>query len=87
MQSALLGALIMFHGSVLYPHYLDLTSFTGATALADQHLAGAIMLFPGAVVFTAAAVLLIHAEPVLLLSAPQDRSVALMETDGKVTSA
>lgn len=87
MQSALLGASIMFHGSVLYSHYLDLTSLTGSTSLADQHLAGAIMLFPGAVVFTLAAVLLIQTEPPLLSSAPPDRTVSIerrangMETD------
>lgn len=55
MQSALLGALIMFHGSVIYPHYLDLPGLAGSSSLADQGLAGAIMLFPGAAVFVLAA--------------------------------
>jgi putative membrane protein len=62
MQSALLGALIMFHGSVLYSHYMNFSGSTGSPPLADQHLAGAIMLFPGAVVFTVAAALLIQTE-------------------------
>lgn len=62
MQSALLSALIMFHGSVIYPHYLDLPGLAGATSLADQQLAGAIMLFPGAAVFALAAALVIRSE-------------------------
>ena len=56
MQSALLGALIMFHGSVIYSHYLSLPGLGGSSSLADQQLAGAIMLFPGVVVFTLAAI-------------------------------
>ena len=89
MQSALLGALIMFHGSVIFPHYLNLMGLTGSTALADQHLAGALMLFPGAVVFTLAAALLIQTEPPSLLSIAHDRAatserrVDSTETDGR----
>lgn len=63
MQSALLGALIMFHDRVLYTHYLNLSSLVGSSPLDDQHLAGAIMLFPGAVVFAVAAALLVQTEP------------------------
>lgn len=59
MQSAVLGALIMFHGSVIYPHYMDLRGLAGSSSLADQGLAGAIMLFPGAAVFVLAAAFLI----------------------------
>lgn len=62
MQSALLCALIMFHGSVIYLHYLDLPDLAGATSLAVQRLAGAIMLFPGAAVFALAAALVIQSE-------------------------
>ena len=60
MQSALLGALITFHESVLYTAYLHVPGATPASALADQRLAGALMWFPGAIVFTVAAVLVIR---------------------------
>lgn len=60
MQSALLGALIMFHDGVLYSHYLHLSGLAGSSVLADQRLAGALMLFPGAVVFSLAAVLVVR---------------------------
>ncbi|HET7566029.1 MAG TPA: cytochrome c oxidase assembly protein, partial [Gemmatimonadaceae bacterium] len=59
MQSALLGALITFHGRVLYTEYLHAPGATPASALADQRLAGVVMWFPGAVVFAMAAVLVI----------------------------
>lgn len=59
MQSALLGALIMFHGSVIYSHYLSLPGLGGSSSLADQQLAGAIMLFPGVAIFILAAIFLI----------------------------
>jgi len=60
MQSALLGALITFHQSVLYSAYLHVPGVTPASALADQRLAGALMWFPGAIVFTVAAALVIR---------------------------
>ena len=60
MQSALLGALITFHQSVLYTAYLHVPGVTPASALADQRLAGALMWFPGAIVFTVAAALVIR---------------------------
>ncbi|HEX5180152.1 MAG TPA: cytochrome c oxidase assembly protein [Gemmatimonadaceae bacterium] len=60
MQSALLGALITFHQSVLYTAYLHVPGATPASALADQRLAGALMWFPGAIVFTVAAALVIR---------------------------
>jgi cytochrome c oxidase assembly factor CtaG len=60
MQSSLLGALITFHGTVLYTEYLQAPGATPASALADQRLAGAIMWFPGAVVFASAAILVIR---------------------------
>lgn len=78
MQSALLGALIMFHGGVLYSHYLSLPGLNGGSALDDQHLAGAIMLFPGAVVFTLAAVLFIHPESGALPSTLRSRAVPIV---------
>ncbi|HEX6965316.1 MAG TPA: cytochrome c oxidase assembly protein [Gemmatimonadaceae bacterium] len=59
VQSALLGALITFHRTVLYTAYLHVPGATPASALADQRLAGAIMWFPGAVVFAIAAILVI----------------------------
>lgn len=60
MQSALLAALIMFHDGVLYSHYLNQLGFNGASPLADQRLAGALMLFPGAVIFALAAPLVVR---------------------------
>jgi putative membrane protein len=63
MQSALLGALIMFHEGVLYSHYLNLSGLAGSSVLEDQRLAGALMLFPGAVVFALAAVLVVRRPP------------------------
>ncbi|HKV51163.1 MAG TPA: cytochrome c oxidase assembly protein [Gemmatimonadaceae bacterium] len=55
MQSALLSALIMFHGTVLYTRYLHVPGATLDSAVADQRLAGALMWYPGAVVFALAA--------------------------------
>ena len=60
MQSGLLSALIMFHGSVLYTTYLRVPGATLTSVLADQQLAGALMWYPGAVVFALAAVLAIR---------------------------
>jgi cytochrome c oxidase assembly factor CtaG len=60
MQSALLGALITFHGSVLYAQYLRAPGATVSSALADQQLAGALMWYPGAFVFAVAATLVIR---------------------------
>ncbi|HEX5386764.1 MAG TPA: cytochrome c oxidase assembly protein [Gemmatimonadales bacterium] len=59
-QSALLGAVIMFRGSVIYSQYLHIPGATLSSALADQRLAGALMWFPGAVVFALAAALAIR---------------------------
>ncbi len=60
MQSALLGALITFHGSVLYTGYLHAPGATPTSALADQRLAGALMWFPGAFVFAVAAIFVLR---------------------------
>ncbi|HSC31565.1 MAG TPA: cytochrome c oxidase assembly protein [Gemmatimonadaceae bacterium] len=60
MQSALLSALIMFHGTVLYTTYLHVPGATLDSALADQRLAGALMWYPGAVIFALAAALAIR---------------------------
>lgn len=53
-QSALLGVAIYGSGHVLYPHYLAATSALGLSALADQHLAGAIMWEGGLLVMVPA---------------------------------
>ena len=52
----LLAALLAFADHVWYPHYLHVAGATAASALADQRLAGALMLYPGAIVFVVAAV-------------------------------
>jgi len=54
-QCAVLSALIAFADTPLYHHYVGTASAWGLTALADQQLGGAIMLFSGAVVSAAAA--------------------------------
>jgi len=59
-QSALLGAVIMFRSSVIYSEYLHIPGATLSSALADQRLAGALMWFPGAVVFALAAALVLQ---------------------------
>lgn len=59
-QSALLGAVIMFRSDVIYSQYLHIPGATLSSALADQRLAGALMWFPGAVVFALAAALAIQ---------------------------
>jgi len=60
LQSGLLAALLAFADEPWYPHYLHVPGATAASALADQGLAGALMLYPGAIVFLFAAVLTIR---------------------------
>ena len=57
----LLAALLTFANHVWYPHYVHVAGATAASALADQRLAGALMLYPGALVFVVAAVATISA--------------------------
>ncbi len=59
-QIALLGGLITLSDHVLYTHYLTVQSLTGLSALQDQQLAGAIMWFPGPLIFGIAAALLMR---------------------------
>jgi len=58
-QSALLGALITFHPTVLYPGYLEAPGASAASVLADQRLAGMLMWIPGMVMFVLIAVLVV----------------------------
>lgn len=58
-QSALLGALITFHGTVLYSGYLEAPGASAASLLADQRLAGMLMWIPGMVVFVVVAALVV----------------------------
>jgi putative membrane protein len=54
---SVLGLVLAFAPSPLYPGYADLVSRPGGiSALADQHLAGGIMWVPGSISFTAAIV-------------------------------
>jgi putative membrane protein len=69
MQSGLLGALLTFATSMWYPHYALVPGATVASALADQRLAGAIMWYPGAIVFALAAAITLRAparEPIAI---------------------
>jgi cytochrome c oxidase assembly factor CtaG len=55
---SLLGIVLAFTPSPLYPGYADLVSRPGGiSALADQHLAGGIMWVPGSISFTVAIVI------------------------------
>ncbi|HET7621886.1 MAG TPA: cytochrome c oxidase assembly protein [Gemmatimonadaceae bacterium] len=58
-QSALLGALITFHGTVLYRGYLEAPGASAASVLADQRLAGMVMWIPGMVVFVVVAAVVV----------------------------
>jgi putative membrane protein len=51
VHSGVLGALITFAGSVLYPAYNETTTSWGLTALEDQQLGGLIMWVPAGVVY------------------------------------
>lgn len=58
-QSALLGALITFHRTVLYSGYLEAPGASAASVLADQRLAGMLMWVPGMVVFVVIAAIVV----------------------------
>jgi putative membrane protein len=51
VHSGVLGALITFTGSVLYPAYSTTTASWGLTALEDQQLGGLIMWVPAGLVY------------------------------------
>jgi putative membrane protein len=51
VHSGVLGALITFAGSVLYPAYEETTAAWGMTALEDQQLGGLIMWVPAGLVY------------------------------------
>jgi putative membrane protein len=59
--SGLLGALLTFATSMWYPHYALVPGASVESALADQRLAGAIMWYPGAIIFALAAALTLRA--------------------------
>jgi putative membrane protein len=61
-QSALLASLITFHRDVLYASYAVAPRVTALSPLADQRLAGMLMLIPGVVVYTFAAMYLLREE-------------------------
>jgi putative membrane protein len=54
VHSGVLGALITFAGSVLYPAYNETTASWGLTALEDQQLGGLIMWVPAGLVYIVA---------------------------------
>jgi putative membrane protein len=51
VHSGVLGALITFTGTVLYPAYSKTTESWGLTAIEDQQLGGLIMWVPAALVY------------------------------------
>lgn len=55
VQAALLGGVITFADEVVYTHYLTVPRLGGLSALADQQLGGAIMWFPGPLIYGLAA--------------------------------
>lgn len=57
VQAALLGGLITFAHEVVYTHYLTVPRLGGLSALADQQLGGALMWFPGPLIYGLAAAL------------------------------
>lgn len=58
-QSALLGALITFHRTVIYDAYLRVPGVSAASALSDQRLGGMLMWIPGMLIFVLLAALVI----------------------------
>lgn len=54
VHSGVLGALITFAGTVIYPAYLHSTESWGLTALEDQQLGGLIMWVPAGAVYVVA---------------------------------
>ena len=53
LPTTILGALIAFAPTLLYPHYATVPNPFGMTALDDQQLAGLIMWVPGSLVYFA----------------------------------
>jgi cytochrome c oxidase assembly factor CtaG len=62
-QRSLLGALITLSNRVLYPHYSGISGITPAAALADQHVAGAVMWFGSGLVLLAITLVIIWRAP------------------------
>jgi len=62
VQSAILGGLITFADRVLYTNYLLVPRLGGISALTDQQVAGALMWFPGPLIFGLAAALVMREE-------------------------
>lgn len=62
LQSGLLGGLITFADRVLYTNYLLVPRLGGLSALSDQQISGALMWFPGPLIFGLAAALLMREE-------------------------
>jgi putative membrane protein len=58
LHSGLLGALITFAGSVLYPAYNETTRPWGLTPLEDQQLGGLIMWIPAGLVYVVSGLVL-----------------------------
>lgn len=59
LHSGLLGALILFATTVIYPGYTSTTAAWSLTALEDQQLGGLIMWIPGGMVYVVAALALL----------------------------
>jgi putative membrane protein len=83
-QNAILSALLVFSGRLLYPYYATAQSIPGFTPMNDQVVAGAIMWLPGSIFYLVPVVLIIFR-----MLAPQNlsRSSAVELGDARVTVA
>lgn len=59
MQGAVLGTILTFSGSLIYPVYSGRSELWGISALSDQRLAGLIMWIPAGSVYVAVALMLL----------------------------
>ena len=59
MQGAVLGAILTFWGSPIYPVYSGRSELWGISALSDQRLAGLIMWIPAGSIYVVAALMLL----------------------------
>jgi putative membrane protein len=59
LHTSMLGAVLAFAPTPLYPHYVVAAPTLGLSALADQQLAGLVMWVPGGIAYLVAALVLL----------------------------